>query len=100
MTQGVGHADLVGGNAPPHIDTGITRPCTVSLDRENLTGYQQKQQIFKFNIKPCTVHLQTCLSQKFSENFRPVVVAGVKPAQLSKPNQSLCHLSLTTNTKF
>ena len=63
LTQGAGHVDLVDGNAPPNIDTGIIRPCTVSLDRQNVTEFQQKQQISKFNIKPCTVHLQHCLSK-------------------------------------
>ena len=57
LTQGVGHVDLVDGNAPPNIDTSITRPCTVHLNRLDVTKHQEKQQINKFNLKPCTVHL-------------------------------------------
>ena len=64
LTQGAGQVHLADGNAPPNIDTGITRPCTVNLDQLNLTEYQQKQQLNKFNIKPCTVQLQNCLSRR------------------------------------
>ena len=60
LAQLAGQEDLVNGNARPNVDTGI-RPCTVSLDRRNVTEYQRGQQISKFNIKPCTVHLQNCL---------------------------------------
>ena len=70
LTQGAGHVDLVDGNAPPNIDTSITRPCTVHLNRLDVTKHQEKQQINKFNLKPCTVHLQNCLSRNTQRKLK------------------------------
>ena len=70
LTQGAGQVHLVDGNAPPNIDTGITRPCTINLERLNLAKYQQKQQRNKFNLKPCTVHLQNCLSTNVQRKLK------------------------------
>ena len=70
LTQGAGLVDLVDGNAPPNIDTSITRPCTVHLNRLDVTKHQEKQQINKFNLKPCTVHLQNCLSRSTQRKLK------------------------------